>query len=162
MKELIKKILKVASANGIQVMLGIILGFLLPQYLSIAAYGEYKTYTLIMSYIGFLNLGFADGIYLEYGGKRLSDIKKSQLRSELLFIFLLESILTIIFFFVAIFVKNKLLFLITLSILPYNISTYFKRMYQATDKLERYSRDIIIYTAINFLLSTALAGYYRF
>lgn len=55
-------------ANIINFVINIINSFVLPKFLSVDIYVDIKTYTLYIGYAGFLSLGFADGMYLKYGG----------------------------------------------------------------------------------------------
>lgn len=146
---LIKKIFRVASANGIQVLSGIVLGFLLPKFLTIEGYAEYKTFTLYASYIGLLHLGFPDGLYIDYGGKAYQQLDHKQLKSEFVFFIVFEIIFTIIVAVPSVVMQNWIGIMLALAILPYNMNTYFKRLYQSTDMLGRYSNCILIYSIID-------------
>lgn len=65
-----KSIFKVFSANFLQLISSLVVGFIVPAILSIEGYAELKTYTLFISYIGLFHLGFLDGLYIKYGGKK--------------------------------------------------------------------------------------------
>lgn len=65
-----KGLAQVLFANIIFLLVGIVSNFLLPKYLSIESYSYIKTYALYISYAGFFHLGYNDGMYLKYGGKK--------------------------------------------------------------------------------------------
>ncbi|WP_341931384.1 hypothetical protein [Streptococcus pluranimalium] len=155
--QLIKKVLQVGYANIVQVLLGIVLGFIVPKFLSIQDFAEYKTYTLIAGYIGIFHLGFVDGLYVDYGGKNLIKLDKERLRSEFIFFTLLQVFISIIILIISSLSSYKIGILIALSILPYNLNMYLKRIYQSTDKLEWYSKCLVLYSIVNGLLCIVLS-----
>lgn len=70
---------QILLANIISLIIGIGMSFLVPKYLSIESYAAYKTYALYISYAGFFHFGYADGMYLKYGGKKIDEIEKRDL-----------------------------------------------------------------------------------
>lgn len=151
-----RAILKVFSANFIQLISGIIVGFVVPAILSLEEYANLKTYTLYMSYVGLLHFGFLDGMYIKYGGKKIDEIKSTNLKAEHNVIILIESIITLVLLIISICCKNALIFLFGISIIPSIISTFYKSIYQATGEFAKYSNIIYIYTitytVINIIL----------
>ena len=65
-------IVLVFIANFINLAISLVNGFVLPKYLPVDSYAGIKTYQLYATYVGVLVLGYADGIYLKYGGKSIS------------------------------------------------------------------------------------------
>lgn len=150
--KLIRELLSVASANGVQVLSGVVLGFMLPKYLSLGQYADYKTYMLIVFFIDFLNIGFPDGLYVSYGGKDLESIDKSRLKSEYSFFFRVEVCICIGAFFSGVFIQNQMLMLVGVSIFPYNINTFYKRVYQSTNRLSWYSSIVVNISLLNSVI----------
>ena len=68
---------QILIANIVSLMIGIGLSFLVPKYLSVDSYALYKTYALYITYAGFFHFGYADGMYLKYGGKDIDKIIKT-------------------------------------------------------------------------------------
>ena len=77
-----KSIARVFSANFLQLMSSIIVGFFVPAALSIEGYANLRTYTLYATYIGFTHFGFVDGMYIKYGGKNSYGISQQKLKGE--------------------------------------------------------------------------------
>lgn len=152
-----KAILKVFSTNFIQLISGIIIGFVVPAILSINEYANLKTYTLYISYIGLLHFGYLDGLHLKYGGKKYNEIDKATLKGEHILSIIIESIVTIILLLISLIRKDLILMLFSLSILPVNMSTFYKGIYQATGNFENYSKIMNIYTITYTLLNLLLA-----
>ena len=69
-----KGVLLVFGANVINLIISLINGFILPKFLSIETYAATRTYYLYVSYTGSLALGYADGLYLKYGGMKMADV----------------------------------------------------------------------------------------
>lgn len=59
----------VLCSNMINMLVSVAIGFILPKYLTLESYGYYKLFQFYINYAGLLHLGYADGIFLRYGGK---------------------------------------------------------------------------------------------
>ena len=55
-------------ANIINAVVMAFATFFLPNKMGVAEYGYIQLYLFYTNYTGFLHLGWADGIYLKYGG----------------------------------------------------------------------------------------------
>lgn len=152
-----KTILKVFSANFIQLITSLIVGFIVPAILSIESYANLKTYTLIISYIGLLHFGFVDGMYIKYGGKKIDEIDKGILKGEHSFFVFFEFLISIILFIISLIFKDVIIFLFSISILPIMIQNFFKSLYQATGNFDKYSKVIYMYTISYMFLNVLLA-----
>lgn len=76
LKSEIKSMIKVISSNLLVMLIGIVQTFMLPYMLEPTEYGYWSLFVLYIGYAGFIILGFCDGFYLKYGGKRYEDIDK--------------------------------------------------------------------------------------
>lgn len=152
-----KSILRVFSANFMQLISSLVVGFFVPAILSIEGYADLKTYTLYISYVGFFHLGFLDGLYIKYGGKKIGEVDKKVLKGEHNFFIIFQLIISMIVFVVSMFSKNIILFLFSISILPIMVYSFHKNIYQATGEFKKYSKAIYIYTICYMLLNILLA-----
>lgn len=152
-----KSLLKVFSANFLQLISSLIIGFIVPIILSIEGYANLKTYTLYISYIGFLHFGFVDGLYIKYGGKKYEEINKEELKGEHNFLFILELIVSLVILFLSIIFKDIILLLLSITILPYMLATFHKNIFQATGKFEKYSKIMYIYSFSYVIFNIFLA-----
>lgn len=152
-----KMILKVFSANFIQLISGIIIGFVVPGVLDINGYADLKTYTLYLSYIGLFHLGFIDGLYLKYGGKKIDNVDESELLGEHIFLIIFQIIISIIVLIISILSHNTILLIFSLSILPYMISSFFRYIYQSFGEFGKYSKIMYTYSIVYLLLNILLA-----
>ncbi len=146
-----KSLSKVVGANVIALVAGLVNGFLIPKYLGITEFASLKTYTFYVSYIGFLHLGFIDGIYIKYGGFSWEDINKSVIKAEHKFFLICQTLLMIIPLIIGIVINNIIIIFFALSILPINVRGFYNFLYQATGEFDKYSR-IKIYVPLAILI----------
>lgn len=133
-------------ANAINLCISLINGFVLPKYLSVESYADIKTYHLYANYIGVLALGYSDGLYLLYGGKRITDVGSDGFnvcRSNLV---VLQVMMTVIGVTFGLATGNYILLVTATSILPVNLVSAYKNIFQATGEFKSYSR-ILNYTS---------------
>lgn len=143
-------------ANVINLSISLITNFVLPKYLSVESYAYIKTFQLYINYIGILHLGFADSLYLKYGGKTQNTIDKDGLALELSTIRTFQFIITILALICSVILKDKILMLVSITILPYNMTNCFKGVCQATGNFKIYSTTIKANTIMLFLVNFIL------
>lgn len=151
-----KGILQVFVANIVNLLLSIVSGFVLPKYLSVEAYGYIKTYQLYVGYVGFLHLGFVDGMYLKYGGKELENLDRKEISENLSTMKWFQLVVSVPFLVVSLINKDVVLFAFSVSIFTYNVANYYKFFYQATGEFKKYSRILnqtSFFTAIGILFA---------
>lgn len=154
-------ILKVFSANFLQLIVGIIVGFVTPIVMTIEGYADYKTYMLYISYIGFFHFGFIDGLYIKYGGKLESNINYQILKGEHNFLCILELVITCIMLILAIILKNTIILLFAISIIPYMIAAFHKYFNQAVGNFKKYSNIMYIYTIVYMICNLILVFLFK-
>lgn len=155
-KKLQNGILAVLVANAVNAFFSLATNFLLPQYLSIESYAGIKEFQLYVSYVGLFHFGFVDGIYLKYGGKTLDKNVGDEISTDLFTMGIFQIFVTIAALAVAIILKDKILILFALSILPQNMSNYFKFLYQATGEFDQYGKTMNLTTISTFILNMIL------
>ncbi|MGL4656426.1 MAG: capsular biosynthesis protein [Sarcina sp.] len=144
---------RVFSANFLTMISGVLIGFIVPMVLTLDSYAYVKTYTLYVGYIGFLHLGFIDGMYMKYGGKDISEVDRSILKGEHNIFMLLQCIFTVFFVMIAMISKDIIIFLLAISIIPINTGTFHKLFYQSVGEFKRYAKISYIYTMIYLALN---------
>ena len=155
-KKLQKGIVAVLIANLVNVAFSLATNFLLPKYLSIESYAGIKEFQLYVSYVGLFHLGFVDGIYLKYGGKTLGKDVDKEFSTDLSTMCIFQTITTIAVLIVAIILRDRILAFFAISILPQNMSNYFKFLYQATGEFDLYGKAMNLTTISTFALNMVL------
>lgn len=148
-------------ANIINMAVSMVTSFVLPKYLTIESYGYYKVYQLYVNYLGIAHLGFVDGIYLKYGGKEIKSIDKYELAKGSSTIRNLQIILSLIMFAVGICLDNLLVVLIAFSIVPINMISFYKSLYQATGEFEKYGLILAVLPISMFMCNIFLLFGFR-
>lgn len=161
-----KGIIYVFVANVISLLISLFTGFVLPKILSIETYANIKLFQLYVTYIGILHLGFADGMYLRIGGKDIETLDKKEILEEFKTFKIFQFIVAVISIVISICIKNEILLLCAIVILPINIANYLRQVYQAIGQFKKYSRftninTILIFIVNLFLLFIVKTDYYR-
>lgn len=159
--DLKKNLLRVFSANLLTLITGLVVGFLVPNILSIENFANVKTYTFYVSYIGFLHFGFIDGMFIKYGGKDRGKLSKDELKAEHNFFIVMQLLITLIFLSIALIKKDFVIFLMALSIIPINTFTFHKFLYQATGEFKKYANISYLYTIVELALTLSLVFFFK-
>lgn len=89
-----------------------------------------------------MHFGFIDGLYIKYGGIDIEDIPRVQLKSEMLFLLCSQLIITSLG--IAIIITTgydiKIILPVCIAIIPINMITFYKFLYQATGSFSEYAR----------------------
>lgn len=153
---LVRDIGKVFSANLLSVLVGMVTGFLIPAFLPLAAYAELKTFTLYISYAGILHFGFIDGIFVKYGGRRYEEIDKNELEKEKTFLLLFQVGVTVLSLLIGILLRDWIFIALALSIIPINMVTFYKLVFQAVGEFTTYSRIMYASSWATLLVQLAI------
>lgn len=161
-----KGIMYVFIANIINLAISLITGFVLPKLLSIDTYANIKLFQLYVTYIGVVSLGFADGMYLRIGGKDIENLNKKEILEELKTFKIFQFIVEVLAIIISICIKNEIILLCSIVILPINIANYLRQVYQAIGQFKKYSRftninTMFIFIVNMFLLFIIKTDYYR-
>lgn len=151
-----KGTLYVFIANGINLLISLFTGFVLPKLLSIETYANIKLFQLYITYIGVVSLGFADGMYLRLGGKDLKSLNFKEILGEFKTFKYFQFAVTLLLVMISIIIKNEMLLFCSLVILPVNIGGYLRNLYQATGKFDLYSKFMNINTLLIFFINLFL------
>lgn len=155
-EKLKKGILKILFANILNLIFSLGTNFLLPKYVSIDTYAQIKTYQLLASYIVILQLGYSDGMYLAFGGKDLTSINRYELKQSIETMRLFQIIVFAVSLCFALLSRDPVIIIAALTILPQNIVSYYKTLYQATGVFSKYSKVMNYVTGATFAVNVIL------
>jgi len=135
---------------------------ILPRILGVEEYGYYQLYLFYLSFVGFLHLGWCDGVYLKYGGIQYETLDKKAFKGQYILFILFQFLVSILFLFVfLIFLKsssekNIVIISVLFNILIVNGRNYLLLIMQATNRMKDYSFSVIfdrlIFMVLSFLL----------
>ena len=143
-------------ANVVNMLISIITNFILPQNLSTDTYASIKLYQLYLSYVGILHFGAVDGIYLRYGGKNLSTLGREEIGKSLSTFRWFQILIVVVGCVVSLVTKDMILLVVSLMVLPTNMLSYYKYLYQACGEFKAYSRILNIVTIGMFIVNMGL------
>lgn len=151
-----KGIITIFGANVISLLFNLLTSFLLPKYLSVDGYAAIKTFQLYVVYVGLLHLGYADGMYLKYGGISAEKIEKQELVEDISTMRLFQIIVSAMTICVCLIIHDNVWLAFSLSIVPLNMASYYKSLCQATGEFGQYSRVMNVTTIATFFLNIIL------
>ncbi|RHU09056.1 MULTISPECIES: oligosaccharide flippase family protein [Erysipelotrichaceae] len=151
-----KSLLHIFAANIIYLLINIFNSFLLPKFLSVDTYAIIKTYTLYVGYAGFLSLGYADGMYLKYGGKDINELDLVDLSTNYKSYTLFELIVCFICLIIALMLNDFVLICFSIGGFFINIIGYYKNLYQAVGEFKLYGKSLNYQTILLFFMSFIL------
>lgn len=149
MKKIFKDFSYSVLANGVNTMISLVLVLFVPKVLGVREYSYWQLYLFYASYVGFFHLGWADGIYLRFGGKKYDQLDKSYFHTQFWLLTIMEIAIAIAISAVAIlFVTdgNKEITLVATGLccvaqLP---RTFLQYVLQGTDRIANYAKNFLL------------------
>lgn len=153
-----KDILRLFSSNLVKMLVTFITAFIVPMVLSVENYGYLKLYQFYASYVGISHLGFCDGIYLKYGGKKCDAIESRKIAEEGSTLFFYEIWITSLIFFAGIIMEDLIIACLGLTVVPSVMVTFYSYIYQASGEFKKYVRILNTSTMINLFINLVLVA----
>ena len=98
-------------------------------------------------------MGYNDGMYLKYGGKKIDEINKKDLANNFINYIYLNVFMFILILISSIIFHSDLLLAFAIGMISCNIMNYLKSLYQATGQFKLYGISLNIDRISVFLLS---------
>ena len=143
-KNILKNVSYSFTANIISMIVSVISVTFLPKFMSVEDYGVWQLYLFYVSYLGFFHFGWLDGICLRYGGCYFEKLDKTKFTSQLILLFFVELIISIVgIIFAKLFVddyftKEVLIFVLAVLV-PVILFTFATFILQITNKIKEYA-----------------------
>ena len=137
------------ASNLICLVVSTVITFILPKSISVENYGLFQLYFFYINYTGFLHFGWADGLFLRYGGAYYESLNKQIIGSQYKIYCLFEILFSILFCICVFFYsgdgnKKEVFFLIGVSI-AFNLpKTFLQYLLQATNRIKEYASLITL------------------
>lgn len=149
MKKIFKDFSYSVLANGVNTMISLVLVLFVPKVLGVREYSYWQLYLFYASYVGFFHFGWADGIYLRFGGKKYDQLDKSYFHTQFWLLTIMEIAIAIVISVIAVmFVAdgNKEITLVATGLccvaqLP---RTFLQYVLQGTDRIANYARNFLL------------------
>lgn len=158
---MLRILIHVLSSNLVVLAMRLISGFVFPALMNTQSYADYQTFSLYLSYITILHLGFPTGMFVNYGGQPYDTLEKSRYKSEVAVLVGILCFFTVLFGAAWLFIRNEMLLYITLCIIPYCVVSSYQSLYQAWGEFGRFTRTNVLTAAVPLLGSTVLYFVFR-
>lgn len=158
------------SSNLISTIISTLIVLVIPKLIGVEEYGYWQLYIFYSSYVGFLQFGWNDGIYLRYGGYEYKDLNKKTFFSQFWMLFISQIIISVtIIIFSLIYIKDidKIFIFISVAICVVLMGVRAMPIFilQATNRIKEYAKitilDRIVYCVLIILLITVGIRQYK-
>lgn len=154
-----KDFLRVAFSNGVGLISSLFAGFVLPLILGVNEFGNYKIFTLYLTYTALLHFGFIDGLLLKNAGKKYSELNKEKFRAFTKYFIAFQLLVSIVLTAIATsLIKENAhyIFLISIDSVILNVTTYFQYISQSIMRFKELSIRKIVVSILKIILTLCL------
>ena len=156
-------------AQGTYAIASALLTLVLPKMLGVEAFGYWQLFIFYAGYVGLFHLGLNDGLYLEYGGQRRSEIDKRDINSQFIFSFSIQLAVSAILMIAVCLMpfeanRSFVLFMAAALISVNNAGLYLGYIFQAMNETKLFSASVAIESVALLLgvIGLMLLGEHRF
>ncbi len=144
MKTFAKSISYAFIAQIVSLLVSVFMSFFVSRYMQVEEFGYYQLFLFYSTYVGLLQFGASEGIYLENGGSSFDELNFGELKSLFQNVFTIDLLIVIIgAFSYSIYSSNESKKIIIVLICCYAIinlfATYFGMLLQSVNRTELYS-----------------------
>lgn len=148
------------GSQALSLIIGIVLGLLIPKAIPPLQYAYWQTYVLYAGCVGILHFGLLDGIILRYSQYNYEELNFPRVKSQFQFLLLLNTATAFILLIIAnIFwqgIERTIAYLISISIVVKNIHSYTAFIFQITNRIKYYATLTILYRSIYLIIICGL------
>jgi len=149
-------------SNFVFLLISSLVVLIVPKIIGVKEYGYWQIYLFYSAYIGFLHLGWSDGIYLRYGGIKYKELDKSLFQSQFWSLVIFQLLVAIAVYGTSFFLidpnKQYIFKLLSVAIVLKNSKSFLLYVLQGTNRIKHYAvvtifdRLIYAFFVIGFLL----------
>lgn len=146
--KIVKNLSYSVLANGTNTLVAMILVLFVPKILGVEEYSYWQLYLFYASYVGFFHFGWADGVYLRFGGKKYDELDKGYFHSQFWLLAIMEMIIAVAIILLALFIvpdqkKVSVFFAVGICCFLQIPRTFLQYILQATDKIVNYAKNFL-------------------
>jgi O-antigen/teichoic acid export membrane protein len=136
-------------AQIVSIIVSLVMTLGIPKILSLDQYGFWQLFIFYTGFIGFFQFGLSDGIYLRYGGKDFKDLNKRTIKSQMVYGFCFQLIISIVII-VIVSLSNieRTRYIVIISTAIYlvigNVITLLGFLLLATNNIKYYSKAVLL------------------
>lgn len=145
------------TSNLVSLLISTLVTLIIPKFIGIEEYGYWQLYLFYISYIGFLQFGWNEGIYLRYGGIKYNDLNKKLFFSQFWMLTLSQIIIAIVISLVSVFFLHKvdkqfILMMVILCMVIMALRNMLGYILQASNRIKEYAQITMIGRIVYFSL----------
>lgn len=148
---MLKTLLYILSTNAVALVIKTVSGILFPRYMTTQAYAEYQTFSLYISYLPVLCLGFPAGLFVKYGGQPFETIDKAGYKSANRLLLGILAGFCVLFLLIWTIWPSRMLFCISLCVIPYCLVCSYQSLYQTWGDFGKSNRTQLLTAAVPVL-----------
>ncbi|ANJ69831.1 hypothetical protein [Latilactobacillus curvatus] len=138
-----KKFSYTISSNLMSLIISTLFILIVPKLIGVEEYGYWQIYLFYSTYVGILQFGWDDGIYLRYGGKKYHELNKPLLFSQFYSLMFFQAVLMAFIFIISFFNNdsNKV-YIIQMSgicMFIFNLRGMLLYLLQDTNRIKEYA-----------------------
>lgn len=157
-------------SNGINLAMSILVAFIVPKLFGVREYSYWQLYSFYASYVGFFHFGWADGIYLRFGGEQYEHLNHSYFSTQFWLLVFLEIIIALSIGFISFFMisdpnKKYILIITGICCIVQIPRTLLQYLLQTTNRIVSFAKNAIwekvIYATLVFFILVCGVRYYK-
>lgn len=157
-KNLIKNFSYTIGSNMLSLIVSTLVILVLPKILGVKEYGYWQLYLFFTTYVGIFHFGWADGVYLKYGGKLYKDLDYKKFHTQFILFTSVETIfafIIIILSFLNPVSERMFVYQATaIALIMINVRQLFLYILQITNRIGSYSAITVFDRALYLSLIT--------
>lgn len=150
----------VMTANAVYLGASASLTLLLPRFINPYEFGLWQLYQLFALYLGYVTLGYTDGLNLRLAGRRLPTLSPTQLSSGLVYLLVIDALLflSMASMWMAVFPgeASRLFVWAAIGAIIYVPRTVVTIVFQSTLNVKRYAIVLVLERVVLVLLVAAI------
>lgn len=148
------------TSNLLSFIISTIFIIIIPKLFGLEQYGYWQLYMFFSSYVGFMHLGWNDGIYLRFGGEKYENLNKGLFFSQFIELLMIQILFGILIWIFSIFLakdssREFVVQMVAISMILVNTRLMLLYILQATNRIKEYAQLTMIDRVIFIVLVIA-------
>lgn len=138
------------AVQGVSLILSIVMSFFVPKVLGVTEYSYWQLFLLYSTYVGVFHLGYVDGLYLIFGGKKENEIDRRDITAQYLIYGISQLVLAVVTCSIwcpLVAGEGKRLFVVIFTavyMIFTNVGLFAGYLFQALNKIKTFSLSVLI------------------
>lgn len=149
MNKVLKNLSYTLLSNIVSFVISALVTFVVPKQLGVENYSYFQLYLFYLNFTGFFHFGWADGVFLRYGGAYYEKLNKEKFSGQFRLYFLLELVISTLIGLIAYFLvpeseKTMVFLLLGISVILLLPRTLLQYILQGTNRIREYANLVMI------------------